>query len=61
MIELLEEESEKLLSKPSLEGEVQKPKSELKTLRNFFLQPCVLGKDLLTNEKFGLVQYASAK
>lgn len=61
MIELLDDESEKLLSKSLLEGAEDKPKSEHRTLRNFFLQPCVLGKDLLTIEKFGLVQYVSAR
>ncbi|XP_058215803.1 protein LAZ1 homolog 2 isoform X2 [Rhododendron vialii] len=61
VIELLEDESEKLLSKSLLEGAEDKPKSEHRTLRNFFLQPCVLGKDLLTIEKFGLVQYMILK
>ncbi|KAG5547007.1 hypothetical protein RHGRI_012887 [Rhododendron griersonianum] len=61
VIELLEDESEKLLSKSLLERAEDKPMSEHRTLRNFFLQPCVLGKDLLTIEKFGLVQYVSAR
>ncbi|KAG5549198.1 hypothetical protein RHGRI_014535 [Rhododendron griersonianum] len=61
VIELLEDESEKLLSKSLLEGAEDKPKSEHRTLRNFFLQPCVLGKDLLSIEKFGLVQYMILK
>ena len=59
VIELLEDESRKLLSKPLLEEEGEKPKLHKRTCRNFFLQPCLLGKDLLTIEKFGLVQYVS--
>lgn len=27
--------------------------------RNFILRPCLIGKDLLSIEKFGLVQYVS--
>ena len=61
MIELLDDESKKLLSKPLLEGADEKPKSRQRTFRNFFLQPRALGKDLLTIEKFGLVQYVSPK
>ncbi|XP_057507086.1 protein LAZ1 homolog 2 isoform X3 [Actinidia eriantha] len=61
VIELLDDESKKLLSKPLLEGADEKPKSRQRTFRNFFLQPHALGKDLLTIEKFGLVQYMILK
>lgn len=62
VIELLEDESRKMLNKPLLEeGEGKKKHSEEEhgTLWNFFFRPCILGKDLLTIEKFGLVQYVS--
>ncbi|CAL5375557.1 unnamed protein product [Camellia sinensis] len=61
VIELLEDESRKLLSKPLLEGADDKPKSKERRCCNFFIQPSVLGKDLLTIEKFGLVQYMILK
>ncbi|XAR67209.1 hypothetical protein NMG60_11013687 [Bertholletia excelsa] len=61
VIELLEDESKKLLSKPLLEGDNEKPKSQRTKFHNFFLQPCALGKDLLMMEKFGLVQYMILK
>ncbi|KAA8534760.1 hypothetical protein F0562_029798 [Nyssa sinensis] len=60
VIQLLEDESRKLLSEPLLEGADEKPLQQ-RTCRNFFLRPCVLGKDLLTIEKFGLVQYMILK
>lgn len=61
VLELLEDESRKMLNKPLLEeGEGEKQSVEEHwTLRNFFLRPCILGKDLLIIEKFGLVQYVS--
>uniref|UniRef100_A0A5B7AIK7 Protein LAZ1 homolog 2 n=2 Tax=Davidia involucrata TaxID=16924 RepID=A0A5B7AIK7_DAVIN len=61
VIELLEDESRKLLSEPLLEGGDKKPELQQRTFRNFFLRPCVLGKDLLTIENFGLVQYMILK
>ncbi|KAL7224925.1 hypothetical protein ACSBR1_026248 [Camellia fascicularis] len=61
VIELLEDESRKLLSKPLLEGADDKPKSKERRCCNFFIQPSVLGKELLTIEKFGLVQYMILK
>ncbi|XP_048335637.1 protein LAZ1 homolog 2 isoform X2 [Ziziphus jujuba] len=64
VIELLEDESRKMLNKPLLEeGEGKKKHSEEEhgTLWNFFFRPCILGKDLLTIEKFGLVQYMILK
>ncbi|KAK2997188.1 hypothetical protein RJ639_024822 [Escallonia herrerae] len=61
VIDLLEDESRKLLSKPLLEGTDKQPDLPKRTLWNFFRRPCVLGKDLLTIEKFGLVQYMILK
>ncbi|KAK3040342.1 hypothetical protein RJ639_026747 [Escallonia herrerae] len=61
VIDLLEDESRKLLSKPLLEGTDKRPDLPKRTLWNFFRRPCVLGKDLLTIEKFGLVQYMILK
>ncbi|CBI27785.3 unnamed protein product, partial [Vitis vinifera] len=61
VIELLENESRKQLSKPLLEGEDEKQWLQEKSLRNFFMRPCVLGKDLLRIEKSGLVQYMILK
>lgn len=60
VIELLENELRKLLSKPLL-GEDEKQCLQQKSLWNFFMRPCVLGKDLLKIETFGLVQYVSHK
>ncbi|GMH17841.1 hypothetical protein Nepgr_019682 [Nepenthes gracilis] len=61
VIQLLEDESRKVLSKPLLEGTDGEPVSQPKSLKNLFLRPCVLGKDLLTVIKFGLVQYMILK
>lgn len=60
VIELLENESRKLLSKPLVEVASENPINHKQgSLRNFFFRPRILGKDLLTIEKFGLVQYVS--
>lgn len=61
VVEILENESRKLLNQPLLEeGERgEKHKEEHRSIRNFFFRPCILGKELLTIEKFGLVQYVS--
>lgn len=61
VVELLENESRKLLNKPLLEegGQGEKHSEEHRSLRNFFFRPYILGKELLTIEKFGLVQYVS--
>ncbi|XP_059633267.1 LOW QUALITY PROTEIN: protein LAZ1 homolog 2 [Cornus florida] len=62
VIELLEDESRKLLmSEPLLEEADEKPKVQQRTFWYFFIQPSVLGKDLLSIEKFGLVQYMILK
>ncbi|PKI43508.1 protein LAZ1 homolog 2 [Punica granatum] len=57
VVELLEDESRKLLLDRGDEGLEKQHHS----FWNFFCWPCVLGKDLLTIEKFGLVQYMILK
>lgn len=59
VVELLEDQSGKLLNKALIEGEDEKRRKPHWSLRNFFLRPAILGKYLLTIEKFGLVQYVS--
>lgn len=59
VIELLENESRKQLREPLLHGEGNKGATQKSLFTNFFCQPSVLGKDLYTIEKFGLVQYVS--
>lgn len=61
VIELLEDESRKSLNKPLLEGVDEQPQLQERTFWNFFRRPSVLGEDLLTIEKFGLVQYMILK
>ncbi|KAF3439707.1 hypothetical protein FNV43_RR17985 [Rhamnella rubrinervis] len=63
VVELLENESRKLINKPLLEegGQGEKHSEEHRSLRNFFFRPYILGKELLTIEKFGLVQYMILK
>ncbi|XP_062086847.1 protein LAZ1 homolog 2 [Humulus lupulus] len=62
VIEVLENESRKLLSKPLIEEASENPINKKdRSLWNFFTRPCILGKDLLTIEKFGLVQYMILK
>ncbi|KAJ4958621.1 hypothetical protein NE237_025732 [Protea cynaroides] len=64
VMQLLEDESRKLLSKQMVEEE-DKPLLEQaahkRSFINFFLQPSVLGKELYTIVKFGLVQYMILK
>ncbi|XP_008459979.1 protein LAZ1 homolog 2 isoform X3 [Cucumis melo] len=60
VIELLESESIKQLDEPLIEGEEKRSRSQ-RTLWNFLLKPHAVGKDLLTIEKFGLVQYMILK
>ncbi|PWA54609.1 Organic solute transporter Ost-alpha [Artemisia annua] len=55
--ELLENEKEKLLKKPLLDGKDVKPDFNRTSICKFFRQPRVLGEGLLQIEKFGLVQY----
>jgi len=59
VIKLLEDESRKLLQKPLLDHTNTSPKKKGSRVWDFIFQPCVLGEDLLTIEKFGLVQYVS--
>lgn len=56
VVELLEDESRKQISQSLLEGE-EKPVTQKRTLYNFIFHPYVVGKNLFTIEKFGLVQY----
>ncbi|ONH97546.1 hypothetical protein PRUPE_7G196000 [Prunus persica] len=61
VVELLENQSGKLLNKPLVEGTDENHTEPHWSLRNFFLRPCILGKHLLNIEKFGLVQYMILK
>ncbi|TQD93716.1 hypothetical protein C1H46_020720 [Malus baccata] len=62
VIELLENQSEKLLNRPLIEGVADDDHTVPHwSLRNFFVRPSVLGKHLLNIEKFGLVQYMILK
>ncbi|XP_041009181.1 protein LAZ1 homolog 2 isoform X2 [Juglans microcarpa x Juglans regia] len=61
VIELLENNSRKQLGKRLLEGADENRSVQQKSFRNFFFQPCILGKDLLVIIKFGLVQYMILK
>ncbi|XP_038890330.1 protein LAZ1 homolog 2 [Benincasa hispida] len=60
VVELLESESTIQLDEPLIEGEEKRSRPQ-RTLWNFLLKPRALGKDLLTIEKFGLVQYMILK
>ncbi|XP_039043180.1 protein LAZ1 homolog 2 [Hibiscus syriacus] len=61
VIQLLENESIKRLGKPLLEREEQQEEIHQKSFSNFFFRPSLIGKDLLTIERFGLVQYMILK
>lgn len=61
VIQLLENEKEKLLRKPLLDGKDVRLDLNRTALCKFFRQPRVLGEELLQIEKFGLVQYVSYK
>lgn len=56
VVALLEDESREQISQSLLRGE-EKPVTQKRTLHNFIFNPYVVGKNLLTIEKFGLVQY----
>ncbi|KAL3830051.1 hypothetical protein ACJIZ3_018853 [Penstemon smallii] len=60
VVDFLENELRKEISKPLLEGE-KSPELQQKTFRNFVFRPSVLGKDLFTIIKFGFVQYMILK
>ncbi|KAK1550941.1 hypothetical protein Q3G72_027329 [Acer saccharum] len=60
--EILENKSRNQLGEPLLEGADQENQREqARPFSKFFFQPRVLGKDLLSIEKFGLVQYMIIK
>lgn len=59
VIELLENKARKQLGKPLLEEAAENHSGQQRPLRDFFFQPCILGKDLLVIIKFGIVQYVS--
>ncbi|KAK3213366.1 hypothetical protein Dsin_018072 [Dipteronia sinensis] len=60
--EILENKSRNQLGEPLLEGADQENQREqARPFTKFFFQPRVLGKDLLSIEKFGLVQYMILK
>lgn len=59
--ELLENELRKWLGKPLLEERDEDHWVQQRPFRNFFLRPYILGKDLFTIVKFGLVQYMILK
>ncbi|KAI3977109.1 hypothetical protein MKX01_042799 [Papaver californicum] len=62
VVQLLEYESRKQLSEALLEEEESKKKAlENPSFKHFFLQPQVLGENLYTIVKFGLVQYMILK
>ncbi|KAJ1437117.1 Organic solute transporter subunit alpha/Transmembrane protein [Sesbania bispinosa] len=57
VVELLEDESGEHLRKSLLDGLDENHRTGKRSFCNFFWHPCKLGKDVLTIEKFGLVQY----
>ncbi|KHN12292.1 Transmembrane protein 184C [Glycine soja] len=61
VVEVLEDESAEQLSKSLLDGSDENHGIENRSFWNFFWYPSKLGKDLLTTEKFGLVQYMILK
>ncbi|XP_048133624.1 protein LAZ1 homolog 2-like [Rhodamnia argentea] len=61
VIELLQDESRKLLQRPLLDHTSASPNKKGSRVWNFIFQPSVLGEDLLTIEKFGLVRYMIPK
>lgn len=61
VVDLLEDESRRALNEPLLEEGEGKPLSRPKSFRNFFLQPCALGRELFSIIRFGLVQYMILK
>ncbi|OVA08326.1 Organic solute transporter Ost-alpha [Macleaya cordata] len=61
VVELLEYESRKHLSEPLLEGEDKSQVLQNQSLKNFCFNPRVLGENLYTIVKFGIVQYMILK
>ncbi|XP_042034756.1 protein LAZ1 homolog 2-like [Salvia splendens] len=60
VMEILEDEAKKQLSKPLLEKE-KRSQLEHGTFCNFIFHPCLLGKELFSIIRFGLVQYMILK
>ncbi|XP_027901764.1 protein LAZ1 homolog 2 isoform X2 [Vigna unguiculata] len=61
VVELLEDEYAEHLGKSLLDGVDENHDMDDRSFCNFFWHPAKLGKDLLTIEKFGLVQYMILK
>ncbi|XP_024186273.1 protein LAZ1 homolog 2 isoform X1 [Rosa chinensis] len=61
VVELLENQSGKILNKALVEGEDENCRKPHWSLRNFFRRPTIIGKNLLIIVKFGLVQYMILK
>ncbi|XP_021597433.1 protein LAZ1 homolog 2 isoform X3 [Manihot esculenta] len=61
VIEFLENEKQKWLNQPLLEGSHENQGLHQRSFINFFCRPYVIGSDVLTIEKFGLVQYMILK
>ncbi|XP_038699449.1 protein LAZ1 homolog 2 isoform X3 [Tripterygium wilfordii] len=62
VIEILENESRRLIDdKPLLDGADKHQDRQQRSFSNFFFRPGVLGRDLYTIIKFGLVQYMILK
>ncbi|XP_057746045.1 protein LAZ1 homolog 2 isoform X1 [Arachis stenosperma] len=61
VVQLLEHESEEQLRKSLLDDSDATHHIQQRSCCNFFRRPSTLGKDLLTIEKFGLVQYMILK
>ncbi|XWS72289.1 hypothetical protein CRYUN_Cryun02cG0027200 [Craigia yunnanensis] len=61
VVELLENEPRKRLGKPLIERAEEDQQVHQRSFSNFLFHPCLIGKDLLTIEKFGLVQYMILK
>ncbi|XP_057806612.1 protein LAZ1 homolog 2 [Salvia miltiorrhiza] len=60
VMEFLDEEAKKQISKPLLEGE-KSSQQQGKRFCNFFFHPCLVGRELFSIIKFGLVQYMIMK
>ncbi|KAK1263893.1 hypothetical protein QJS04_geneDACA013514 [Acorus gramineus] len=61
VIEILENETRKRLNEPLLEEEDIKRLADERSFHHFFFRPNIIGSDLYSIEKFGLVQYMILK
>ncbi|WCJ42820.1 hypothetical protein M5689_023604 [Euphorbia peplus] len=61
VIQLLENESERRLDLPLIEGKNENQGVSRGSFINFFCRPNIMGRDVFTIEKFGLVQYMILK